>query len=101
MRRRPQRKSTWNYFAPPKANPAANHCRSLIRVDGAAIRKKIKKDYEKALRDLNLSRRQLDQFQTSDLPLFTLWLNSEFGALLTEIRGLSQKIAQDEALIFQ
>jgi hypothetical protein len=29
-----------------------------VRVDGAGIRKKIKKDYEKALRDLENSRRE-------------------------------------------
>ena len=70
-------------------------------VDGAGIRKKVKKDYEKALRDLDNSRRQLDQFQQTDLPQFTRWLNSHFGELLTELRELGQKIGADEALIFQ
>jgi hypothetical protein len=44
--------------AVPGAQPA-NHCRAVVRVDGTAIRKKIKKDYEKALRDLENSRRVL------------------------------------------
>ena len=69
-------------------------------VDGTSIRKKIKKDYEKALRDLDNSRRQLDQFHQTDVPQFTRWLNTHFGALLTEIRELSQKIAVDQELIF-
>jgi hypothetical protein len=69
-------------------------------VDGAGIRIKIKKDYEKALRDLDNSRRQLDQFHQTDLPQFTRWLNTHFGALLTEIRELSQKMAVDEELVF-
>jgi len=78
----------------------ANHCRALVLADGAEIRRKIKKDYEKALRDLNNSRRQLDQFHQKDQPEFTRWLHSHFGALLTEIRELGQKIAADEAFIF-
>jgi hypothetical protein len=73
----------------------------LVLVDGAAIRKKIKKDYEKALGDLERSRQQLDQFNQSDLPEFTRWLNAHFGALLTELRELGQKVAADQELIFQ
>src|ERR1035441_6881150 len=84
----------------PQAHPA-NHSRALVRVDGTGIRKKIKKDYEKALRDIDHSRRQLDQFHQTDLPQFTRWLNTHFGALLTEIRELSQKMAVDEELVFQ
>jgi len=41
---------------------ARNPCHAMVRVDGTAIRKKIKKDYEKALRELANSRRVLDQF---------------------------------------
>ena len=72
-----------------------------MRVDGTGIRKKIKKDYEKALRDLENSRRQLDQFHQTDLPQFTRWLNNHFGVLLTELRELNQKMAADAELIFQ
>ena len=79
---------------------AANHCRALVRVDGTGIRKKTKKDYEKALRDLENSRRVLDQFQQTDLPQFTRWLNSHFGALLTELRELNLKMAADDAIVF-
>ena len=80
--------------------PAANRCRAIVRVDGSAIRKKIKKDYEKALRDLANSRRVLEQFHQTDLPEFTRWLNSHFGALLTELRELNLKMAADEAIVF-
>ena len=72
----------------------------MVRVDGTGIRKKIKKDYEKALRDLDNSRRVLDQFQQTDQPQFTRWLNSHFGALLTELRELHLKMAADEAIVF-
>jgi hypothetical protein len=78
----------------------ANHCRAIVRVDGAGIRKKIKKDYEKALRDLDHSRRVLDQFHQTDQPQFAGWLNSHFGALLTELRELNQQMAADEAIVF-
>ncbi|MGA2246440.1 MAG: hypothetical protein ABSH48_15705 [Verrucomicrobiota bacterium] len=89
-----------NGQAVPHAHPV-NHCRALVQVDGAGLRKKLKREYEKALRDLDDSRRLLDQFQQTDQPQFTRWLNSHFGALLTELRELSQKIAADEQLIFQ
>ena len=79
---------------------AGNHCRALVRVDGSGIRKKIKQDYEKALRDLDNSRRVLDQFQQTDQPQFMRWLNSHFGALLTELRELNLKLAADEAIVF-
>lgn len=85
--------------AVPPARPD-NHCHALVRVDGARIRDKIKKDYEKARRDLDNSRRVLDQFNQTDQPRFTRWLNSHFGALLTELRELNQKLAADDAIIF-
>ena len=99
MKRRAPRRPT-NGPAAPHA-PPANHCRAIVPVDGTVIRKKIKKDYEKALRDLDTSRRQLDQFHQADLPQFTRWLNTHFGALLTELREVSQKLAADEELVFQ
>ena len=70
-----------------------------MRVDGAEIRKKIRKAYEKALRDLENSRRLLDRFHQTDQPQFTRWLNSNFGALLTELREMNQKLAADHAIV--
>src|ERR1035441_2078992 len=98
MKHRAPRPQTSSHAAPH--NHPANDSHALVRVDGTGIRKKIKKDYEKALRDIDNSRRQLDQFHQTDLPQFTRWLNTHFGALLTEIRELSQKMAVDEALVF-
>src|ERR1022692_4858749 len=99
MKRRAPRPQTSSHAAPH--NHPANDSHALVRVDGTGIRKKIKKDYEKALRDLENSRRQLDQFHQTDLPQFTRWLNTHFGALLTELRELDQKMAADEELIIQ
>jgi hypothetical protein len=99
MNRRAPRPQT---SAPSTAHDhPAGHCRALVRVDGTGIRKKIKKDYEKALRDLENSRQQLDRFHQTDLPQFTCWLNTHFGALLTELRELDRKIAADAELILQ
>src|SRR5882672_8734737 len=80
---------------------AANRCRALVRVDGTSIRNKIRKDYEKARRDLDQARQQLDQYQQKDLPGFSLWLNSHFGAMLTELRETSQKLAEEEGLVLE
>jgi len=96
MTRRAPGRPTKNHAVPP-----GKHCRALVLVDGTAIRKKIKKDYDKAARDLANSRRQLDEFHQTDLPEFTRWLNTHFGAMLTEIRELSHKLAADEELIYQ
>ena len=89
-------------FPKPAAQPASAGApgHALVLVDGTAARKKVKKDYDKARRDLDNARHQLDQFQQADLPQFTQLLNSHFGALLTELRELSQKLAADEALVF-
>ncbi len=79
--------------------PAGNHCRALVPADGTAIRKKIKAAYEKARREVDQSQRVLDQFQQQDQPQFTRWLNSHFGATLTELRELAAKLSADEALV--
>jgi len=96
--RKPKQK---NPKKPGPSRPAPNRCRALVRVDGTRIRHKIRKDYEKARRDLEQARQQLDQYQQKDLPEFSLWLNSHFGALLTELRETSQKLAVEDALVME
>lgn len=95
-RRAPRQKN--NGPSVPHAH-SSNQCRAMVRVDGTGIRKKIQRDYEKARRDLDNSRRVLDQFLQRDQPQFTRWLNSHFGALLTELRELNQKLAADDAIV--
>jgi hypothetical protein len=97
MQRRPPRRPINGHAVPH--SPPANHILALVRVDGADIRKKIRKAYEKALRDLENSRRLLDRFHQTDQPQFTRWLNTNFGALLTELRELNQKLAADDAIV--
>ena len=98
MQRRAPRRPI-NGHALPHSHPA-NHSLALVRVDGAAIRKKIRKAYEMALRDREISRRLLDRFHQTDQPQFSRWLNNKFGALLTELRELNRKLAADEAIVF-
>jgi hypothetical protein len=97
MQRRAPRRPI-NGHAVPHSHPV-NQSLALVRVDGADIRKKIRKAYEKALRDLENSRRQFDRFHQTDQPQFTRWLNSNFGALLTELRELNLKLAADHAIV--
>ena len=98
MPRRSPRKSPPRRAVPPAQT--VNHCRALERVDGTGIRKKIKQAYEKARRDLDKSRQALERFQQQDQPAYTRWLNQHFGALLTELREMNQKMAADEAIVF-
>ncbi len=71
----------------------------MVRVDGAPIRDKLRKEHEKASRDLENARRQVEHFHQVDGPEFARWLNSRFGALITELRELGQKVMADEALV--
>ena len=97
MQRRAPRRPTHGHAG--HGSRPVNPSLALVRVDGADIRKKIKKAYEKALRDLENSRRVLDRFHQTDQPEFTRWLTTHFGALLTELRELNQKLVADEAII--
>ena len=67
---------------------------ALVLVDGRRIRQEIKEEYEKVVRDLAKARQELDRFQQKDVPSFSRWVNSQFGALLTELRETSQKIKE-------
>ena len=86
MRRRVIKSSRGNGPLPPSGSMA------LILVDGRQIRREFKEEYEKVVRDLAKAREELDRFQQQDTPRFSRWINSQFGALLTELRETSQKL---------
>ncbi len=86
--------------ASPKGS-GGQYCQALIRIDGSEIRRKTKKEYEKASRDLEKGRSELDRFQKEDLPQFTRWLNRCFGALLTELRETARRIDECRELILE
>ncbi len=74
---------------------------ALMRVDGRKIREKIKREYEKLVRDLRQAREQVDRFQNENLPGFSRWVNSRFGALLTEIRETTQRLSTLQGLFLE
>jgi hypothetical protein len=73
----------------------------MILIDSAPIRNRIRAEYEKVRRDLDNARRNLERFNNHDKPKFMAWVSKEFGALLTQMRELSQKLAEKRELIFQ
>jgi hypothetical protein len=78
-----------------------NVCRALVLIDATAIRQKAKREYEQALRELEKTRNESDTFHQEDKPRFQKWLNSEYGALLTELREAHQKLEAKRNLLFE
>lgn len=72
---------------------------SVVLIDGRPVRNKAHREYQKAVRDLEKARAESERFQTEDKPLFAKWVNSNFGALLTEIRELQTKLFELEDLV--
>lgn len=70
-------------------------------VDGAPIRQKARRDYERVLRDLKQTRQELDRFENEDKPRYLQWMNRQFGSLLTALRETSQQLAAKEQLVFE
>jgi hypothetical protein len=72
---------------------------SIVPVDGTAIRRKARRDYERVLRDLDAAKAEAERFEVEDKPQFAKWLSANFGALLTEIRELQEKLFQAQELV--
>ena len=82
------------------ARPASRpNPRALIPIDGEPIRKQARKAYDKARRDLDNARLQLDQFYTQDRPAFQRWMNTTFGQQVTALRELSRLVSEKQQLI--
>jgi hypothetical protein len=77
------------------------HGLALIQIDGAPIRRKIQKEYEKAHRNLSKSRADLDRFHREDVPLYGQWLNRTFGGLLTDLRETNRRVTEAEQLVLE
>lgn len=71
----------------------------MVLADGAPIRRKARRAYEKALRDLDTAKAEAERFETEDKPKFDKWLSANFGALLTEIRELQEKLFHAQNLV--
>jgi len=88
--------------SPSRGRPSeANHSRALVRVDGTTLRRTLKKEYEKALRDLERLREQIDHFNAEDVPKFTRWFHATFGGLLTELRGIARRLQEHQQILFE
>ncbi|HEV8541957.1 MAG TPA: J domain-containing protein [Verrucomicrobiae bacterium] len=72
---------------------------SVVLIDSAALRKKARRDYEKALRDLDAAKAETERFHNEDKPGFSKWLHANFGAILTEIRELQTKLFAAQGLV--
>ena len=68
-------------------------------IDSGSIRRKARRDYAKVLRDLDLVRAEAERFESEDKPQYAKWLNANFGALLTEIRELHDKLFHAQQLV--
>jgi hypothetical protein len=72
---------------------------SLLVIDSAPIRQKARREYDRVQRDLEQAKAELERFRTEDQPQYAKWLNSNFGALLTETRELHEKLYAAQGLV--
>ena len=72
---------------------------SVVLIDGAPARKRARREYEKVLRDLELARAEAERFENEDKPKFAKWLSGNFGAVLTELRELQEKLYHVQELV--
>ena len=77
---------------PPGGLPPVSDCTALVRIDSEPIRRRARQAYERAQLDLKKRQEEIESFTTGDRPLFERWVFSTFGAQLTELRELQQKI---------
>lgn len=68
-------------------------------IDSAPIRQKARREYEEVQRDLERAKLELERFRTEDQPKYAKWLNTHFGALLTETRELHEKLYAAQGLV--
>ncbi len=68
-------------------------------LDGAPIRRKARREYEKVLRELDQAKAEAERFESQDKPQFSKWISANFGALLTELRELQEKLYHTQELV--
>ena len=101
MRRIPGKEVSRRRTAPKKSSPkpAVASTWAIILIDSSTLRRKVRRDYEKARATLAEARSLLQQYQEKDAPAFAQWLNSKFGDILTEVRETTQRLRLNEHLI--
>lgn len=68
-------------------------------IDETPIRAAAVKDYEKAERQIDTARKDLEAFETGDLPAFSRWEARVFGALISELRDLASAVREKDYLL--
>lgn len=81
------------------ARPQVVSSWELLVIDNKPIRQKAQRAYQKAARDLENAKAESERFHSEDKPLFSRWLSSNFGSLLTEIRELQSKMFEAQNLV--
>jgi hypothetical protein len=84
-----------------QVHSAATNSWAIIAIDGTPLRKKAQRAYQKALRDLDAAKAQLNEFHERDQPAYSRWISRNFGALLTEIRELESKLFEAQQLVVE
>lgn len=84
---------------PPGRPVRLSRCRLLLVIDNEPIRKQALKDYQAAEQNLRRLRREIEDFETRDLPAYHRWEASVFGALLTEIREMESAAAEKQRVL--
>ena len=72
---------------------------ALLVIDSQPLRKKARRDYQRAVRELDAAKADTERFYTQDKPLFSQWLSANFGALLTEMRDLQSRLFEAQNLV--
>ncbi|MGZ8938158.1 MAG: J domain-containing protein [Limisphaerales bacterium] len=73
----------------------------LLVIDSKPLQQKAQRAYQKAVRDLEKAKAESERFHAEDKPLFSQWLSSKFGSLLTEIRELQAKLFEAQNLVHE
>ena len=87
--------------SPKKRRPGLHRhaSRGLILINGEPVRKKARREYDKAKRNLDTARQEIEQFKAEDQPAFARWMNSTFGSDLTALRDLVHHREESARLI--
>lgn len=81
------------------SKPAWKGCRWLILIDDAPIREAAFRAYRKLEDQLGRVRREMEAYESGDLPAYQRWEAVTLGPLLSELRALAQEIDQKRNLL--
>jgi hypothetical protein len=97
-RSRPLRQARASNPSPPAAGSSRQHWELLV-IDQEPIRQSATLAYRQANDRLAELRGAIERFSTTDQPAFGGWMAACFGALLTQLREISEQIAEKAPLL--